>query len=67
MKKRIPALSLLLALLLTVSAAAVGGTGNFVRTRHYGGQFSDLPAIPWRTVAARTLPAILPTIWWSIP
>ncbi|MDY3281788.1 S-layer homology domain-containing protein [Dysosmobacter sp.] len=44
MKKRIPALSLLLALLLTVSAAAVGGTGNFVRTRQYSGQFSDLPA-----------------------
>ena len=42
MKKRIPALSVLLALLLTVSAAAVGGTGNFVRTKQYGGEFSDL-------------------------
>ena len=44
MKKRIFALSLLLALLLTVSAVAVSGTENFVRTRHYGGEFSDLPA-----------------------
>ena len=42
MIKRITALSLLLSLLLTVSAAAVGSTGNFVRTKQYSGQFSDL-------------------------
>ena len=43
MKKRFPALALALALLLAVPAQAAQDTaGNFVRSRTYTGQFSDL-------------------------
>ena len=45
MKKRILSLLLALLLLSSVTALAVSpGTGNFVRTKTYGGQFSDLTA-----------------------
>lgn len=45
MKKRIPALLLALSLLMTVPALAVSdSTDNFVRSRVYTGQFSDLTA-----------------------
>ena len=43
MKKRIPALALALALLLTTPVwAAQDSTENFVRSKTYSGQFSDL-------------------------
>ena len=45
MKKRIPALALALALLLTVPAhAAQDSTGNFIRFKTYTGQFPDVTA-----------------------
>ena len=45
MKKRIPALLLALALLLTTSVlAAPDSMENFVKSKTYAGQFSDLPA-----------------------
>ena len=43
MKKRVPALVLALALALTVPAWAAQDTpDNFVRSKTYAGQFSDL-------------------------
>ena len=45
MKKRLPALLLSACLLLTVPvSAAPDSTANFIRSKTYSGQFSDLTA-----------------------